>query len=1186
MDKEQLLSFLEKNHISFREMINFLPLGARPGELWTEVLSRRRDKSISLPLHDANGHPYWYITTDRMVEASNRIIEDFMAQATTFDPFRTEVPSSLLEEAYFTSYVEGFTLSLQDAMAFLQANREPRDIREQLLLNNRNTLAFLCANLYPTVDERYLQTLSYFLTDKMDNGNGLFRQADTQRIPFMQNERYVLPPAMSLMDRLREIIRFLGDNNVHPLIRAAVGQIWPIAAQPFQEGNERLGRMISLLILYRAGYTFLGDVALSSLISRSTYAYYNALTNILREENGGDLTYFIAYFLDLLAKAVEERPGMMEQRRIMEQTVIVDEDCIVTEGTVTDTDDIVTDNSSSGKRRNSTERGGDSTDSGSASNSAGLGEMQEGEGGEKLQKKLKAIIQGYTGQVKELAELLVSMFEDGIIRFRCEEIAKRLSFDKTKLSKIICKFIYWSVLQKEYIGESKTIYYRFATEMPIAEEEDIRFINHLKKLKERKNNIISSSAAQVLKYYTEGRASFTLRELRIDINIKLIFPSQIIKEIGDMGAYLYEEKDDFDVTFFFHEKKIMPEIQMDRDESLESSNIGDIIDQSNIIDPFTDRQKMIIHSKFYNFISLAANGFSKKCAEFLLEYLRNGTLQFTAKMLQEQMPAKDSQVYSALSTLQKHGLIQKLEKKDEIHSNRLSYSFCSEPPQNYSMTHNETEIAKSNILSYIENSTESTSKMCASLLLDYLNQNIFMFKIPELAKKMNSSLQKIKNAISHLRDLGIVSSYASVSNSNVRTGYYTFCTRKIHIGHTLPDCPQPSLQSTREKMDSYVASTNPNNKKTKIVKTLLEYADRKQLTFTKGDLVRDIGIDISKLDKPIKELKEAGFITLTTKRTVAPHPLGIYIINVDSEYIPPLDFSIDKEYFLSPEGIEYENSLKKAISSGGKNTTMACRCFILSCWNKRRSYITAEDFLSALPDHKYKTVQSAISSLLSQKVLISIPRKCEASINKNVYSYYRKKFDFSLVSTIPAAIRKKYDSTLIEIIESLQKDKQSTRCRRIGSLVSQCLSKGKITLNDYYPFMPHRSWREDMHYATQLGIVTETEKDEFVINQRLRNDSVILSPLNKTLIASAYQNFGEEVFSQEMIFAVVDYNSDYVCEGLRELTVFKVLDCKKEKNGRKYRFLVNPKDNPEYFAANTQQSFLPDEVHEKEGAAV
>ncbi len=1061
MDKEQLLSFLEKNHISFREMINFLPLGARPGELWTEVLSRRRDKSISLPLHDANGHPYWYITTDRMVAASNRIIEDFMAQATAFDPFRAEVPSSLLEEAYFTSYVEGFTLSLQDAMAFLRANREPRDIREQLLLNNRNTLAFLCANLYPTVDERYLQTLSYFLTDKMDNGNGLFRQTDMQRIPFMQNERYVLPPAMSLMDRLREIIRFLGDNNVHPLIRAAVGQVWPIVAQPFQEGNERLGRMISLLVLYRAGYTFLGDVALSSLISRSTFAYYNALTNILREENGGDLTYFIAYFLDLLAKAVEERPGVMEQRRIMEQAVIVDDDCIVTEGTVTDTPDIVTDNSKSDNCQNSTDRsssstgkGDGSTDRGSSSAGAGLGEMQEGEGGEELRKKLQSIAKGHNGQVKELAELLCTMFDNGIEQFRSEELAVKLSFDKTQLQKIICKFVYWSVLRKKHIKGSNAVLYKFNSKEITAETDKIQFINHLNQLVKRRNKIVAASAVQILKYYTEGRTSFTLRELRKDTNIKTIFPNQIIKEIGDMGAYLYTKKDDFDVYFFFQLLSKMEDSSPNCD-SLCSSYNNEKKPKSHSTDnadiQLTDQQKSIIQSKFFNFLSITAREFTKKCAELLLKYLKNGTLIYTAKMIQNDLSAKESQVYNVLSTLERHELIVKHSKETRLNTKANTFTFCTDPPMNYSLSQEERAIVKSNFLYYIENRVNSVSKDCASVLLDFLNQSIFLFTAAEIERKLNISSKKIKNAFANLRENGLIVSYASLCCTDIRTGYYTFNTEMITSDSSLFECPRLPFQSIREKMVSYVQSTSPYNKKTRIVIALLKYVDINQFTFTKEDLVRDLNIEISKLDKPLQYLKAAGFISLTPDRTIGAHPLGIYKINVENEYLPPLDFSIDEEFYSSAEGIEYENKLKKIISSGRKSSAMTLRTYILSSWHQRRPYFTAEDFMSILPALEYKNVHSVLSSLISQKTLISIPRKVEASLCKTVFTYYRKEYDISLTVPILSDMRKRYDHTVIEVIEALQKDNLSTRSRRIGNLIARCLINSRITLNDYYP---------------------------------------------------------------------------------------------------------------------------------------
>ena len=84
--------------------------------------------------------------------------------------------------------------------------------------------------------------------------------------------------------------------------------------RPFPEGNERLGRLLSGIILLRAGYVFFSEVSLSSLIARKSYGYYEAMTNILREENGGDLTYFLEYFMELLARAVDERELQMRQR--------------------------------------------------------------------------------------------------------------------------------------------------------------------------------------------------------------------------------------------------------------------------------------------------------------------------------------------------------------------------------------------------------------------------------------------------------------------------------------------------------------------------------------------------------------------------------------------------------------------------------------------------------------------------------------------------------------------------------------------------------------------------------------------------------------------------------------------------------------------------------------------------------
>jgi hypothetical protein len=134
-----------------------------------------------------------------------------------------------------------------------------------------------------------------------------FRSGEEVDCSVAVGESFSFPLACTIPDRIDEFTAFLQSPQVHPLIKVAVAQAYMMVLRPFSEGNERLGRILSSIILLRSGYTFFSDVSLSALIARKSYSYYEAMANILRDENGGDLTYFMEYFLELLARAVDER---------------------------------------------------------------------------------------------------------------------------------------------------------------------------------------------------------------------------------------------------------------------------------------------------------------------------------------------------------------------------------------------------------------------------------------------------------------------------------------------------------------------------------------------------------------------------------------------------------------------------------------------------------------------------------------------------------------------------------------------------------------------------------------------------------------------------------------------------------------------------------------------------------------
>lgn len=318
MDREKLFRHLEQRYTSKRDLISRIPLGTQPDALWQELLNQRRSRSTVLPLYNYKGLPYWFVTTDKMVAVSEKIVEALYENEREFDPYTEALPVSTLEEVFYTSYVEGSQISIQDAMEFLTSDQPPRDIEEQMITNNRQAGSYASSNIYRPIDAEYLKELVYLLTDGMDQGGQDLRSTNEVDLAPASGETFEFPSVRTIPDRLNELSAFLELPNIHPLIKAAVAQAYLMILRPFPEGNERLGRMVSNIILLRTGYTFFGEISLSALIARRSYSYYEAMFNILREENGCDLTYFIEYYLELLSRAVDER--RLKQRQKEDQS--------------------------------------------------------------------------------------------------------------------------------------------------------------------------------------------------------------------------------------------------------------------------------------------------------------------------------------------------------------------------------------------------------------------------------------------------------------------------------------------------------------------------------------------------------------------------------------------------------------------------------------------------------------------------------------------------------------------------------------------------------------------------------------------------------------------------------------------------------------------------------------------------
>jgi Fic family protein len=81
--------------------------------------------------------------------------------------------------------------------------------------------------------------------------------------------------------KMRELFAWCRENReqrkLHPLLVAAVFVVTFLEIHPFQDGNGRLSRVLTTLILLQAGYAHVLYASLESVIEKNKEAYYLAL---------------------------------------------------------------------------------------------------------------------------------------------------------------------------------------------------------------------------------------------------------------------------------------------------------------------------------------------------------------------------------------------------------------------------------------------------------------------------------------------------------------------------------------------------------------------------------------------------------------------------------------------------------------------------------------------------------------------------------------------------------------------------------------------------------------------------------------------------------------------------------------------------------------------------------------------
>ena len=90
-----------------------------------------------------------------------------------------------------------------------------------------------------------------------------------------------------------------------------------LCIHPFNDGNGRMSRLLTLLLLYRAGFIVGKYISIEMLIEKSKDSYYEALqeSSLNWHDNGNDYLPFLKYMLGVVVKAYNEFEDRVEHLR-------------------------------------------------------------------------------------------------------------------------------------------------------------------------------------------------------------------------------------------------------------------------------------------------------------------------------------------------------------------------------------------------------------------------------------------------------------------------------------------------------------------------------------------------------------------------------------------------------------------------------------------------------------------------------------------------------------------------------------------------------------------------------------------------------------------------------------------------------------------------------------------------------
>lgn len=234
------------------------------------------------------------------------------------DVLNAMVEIARIQSTGASNRIEGIYTSDERLQALISEKSEPLNRSEQEIAGYREVLALIHdsydyivprTNTILQLHRDLYQYNTSSIGGRFKNADNYITETDAQgvsKIRFAPVSAFETPEAVDCLTTA--FIDAIQAENYDPLLLIPMFLLDFLCIHPFNDGNGRMSRLLTLLLLYRSGYIVGKYISVEMMIEKTNETYYDVLQESSRDWHNARNTYFpfVKYYLEIILAAYRD----------------------------------------------------------------------------------------------------------------------------------------------------------------------------------------------------------------------------------------------------------------------------------------------------------------------------------------------------------------------------------------------------------------------------------------------------------------------------------------------------------------------------------------------------------------------------------------------------------------------------------------------------------------------------------------------------------------------------------------------------------------------------------------------------------------------------------------------------------------------------------------------------------------